>query len=192
MEENFIGIYDNVFSKDFCERTIKYFKNMESENLSHDRQNSEGVNKTITHDETVFITEEQTLNFNHSGQLFRDFKNMFSSISYSSYSDRYSILHNSGRHSLYGLRLQKTPVGGGFHSWHFEAQDREASHRLLSIIAYMNDVEEGGETEFLYYPKRVRPKMGSVLLFPASFTHTHRGNPPISNEKYILTGWIEF
>jgi len=25
-----------------------------------------------------------------------------------------------------------------------------------------------------------------------AFTHTHRGNPPLSNTKYIMTGWLEY
>ena len=64
--------------------------------------------------------------------------------------------------------------------------------RVLSWILYLNDVEEGGETEFLYQSMRFKPKAGTFILFPAHFTHTHRGNPPLSGVKYIATGWIEF
>ena len=64
-------------------------------------------------------------------------------------------------------------------------------NRVGTVIVYLNDVDEGGETEFLYYPRRVKPQAGRVLLFPASFTHSHRGNPPLSNTKYIMTGWVE-
>jgi hypothetical protein len=53
-------------------------------------------------------------------------------------------------------------------------------------------VEEGGETEFLYLSQRVKPKTGRLVIFPSGYVHTHRGNPPLSGEKYIMTGWIEF
>jgi len=59
-------------------------------------------------------------------------------------------------------------------------------------MVYLNDVEEGGETEFLYQHKRLKPEQGTLVIWPASFTHTHRGNPPLSNDKYIVTGWTEF
>jgi hypothetical protein len=59
-------------------------------------------------------------------------------------------------------------------------------------MAYLNDVEEGGETEFLYQKKRVKPVKNRVVVWPAGFTHTHRGNPPLSNAKYIITGWVEW
>jgi hypothetical protein len=54
---------------------------------------------------------------------------------------------------------------------------------------YLNDVEEGGETEFHYIPKRVTAKKGRILMFPAEFTHTHRGNAPLSNDKYVIATW---
>ena len=57
---------------------------------------------------------------------------------------------------------------------------------------YLNDIDEAGETEFLYQNKRISPKQGRVLMWPADWTHSHRGNPPIGKEdKYILTTWLE-
>jgi len=62
----------------------------------------------------------------------------------------------------------------------------------MAFILYLNDVADGGETEFLYYPRRIKPKTGKLVLFPGGYTHTHRGNPPLLGTKYILTGWVEF
>jgi hypothetical protein len=76
--------------------------------------------------------------------------------------------------------------------WHYESDNRETCHRLLAWMVYLNDVEEGGETEFLYQHKRIKPKQGTLVIWPASFTHTHRGNSPLSNVKYVVTGWTEF
>ena len=59
-------------------------------------------------------------------------------------------------------------------------------------MAYLNNVEEGGETEFLYQSRRIKPKQGTIVICPASFTHTHRGNPPLKGDKYMINGWIEF
>ena len=60
------------------------------------------------------------------------------------------------------------------------------------MLVYLNDVEEGGETEFLYQSRRIKPKQGTMVICPASFTHTHRGNPPLKGNKYMINGWIEF
>lgn len=88
------------------------------------------------------------------------------------------------------FKFQETPIGGGFHDWHFEnTHNSLTDRRFLVWSIFLNDVEEGGELEFLNYPVRVKPKKGSMVLFPPYFTHLHRGNPPISNNKYIATGW---
>ena len=57
---------------------------------------------------------------------------------------------------------------------------------------YLNDVAEGGETEFYYQDVKIKPKAGTMVIAPAYFTHTHRGNVPKSNDKYILTSWVLF
>jgi hypothetical protein len=94
-------------------------------------------------------------------------------------------------HTVRLTKIQKTEVGGGYHVWHNEDDIPQNMRRIATFILYLNDVDEGGETEFLYYPKRVKAKQGRFILWPAGFTHTHRGNPPISNTKYIVTGWVE-
>lgn len=87
------------------------------------------------------------------------------------------------------FKFQETKPSGGFHDWHYENGSHQNKERFLVWSIFLNDVEEGGELEFLYHSMRVKPKKGSMVLFPAGFTHTHRGNPPISNTKYIATGW---
>jgi len=60
----------------------------------------------------------------------------------------------------------------------------------LLFMFYLNDVAEGGETEFYYQQRALKPKAGTMVIAPAYFTHTHRGCIPVSNDKYILTSWI--
>lgn len=90
------------------------------------------------------------------------------------------------------MKVQKTAPKGGFHTWHFEqsAQSNDAALRNLTWTLYLNDIPEGeGETEFLEYGIKVQPKKGLLTFFPSSWTHTHRGNPVYSCDKYIATGW---
>lgn len=95
------------------------------------------------------------------------------------------------------INLQKYVQGeGGYFAWHTEVTPNDPSgeklHRVLPFMVYLNDVEDGGETEFYYQELRVKPVRGTLLLWPAYFTHTHRGRTPRSCDKYILTGWILF
>lgn len=61
-----------------------------------------------------------------------------------------------------------------------------------NFIGILNTISKGGETEFLYQHQRITAQQGKLIIWPAGFTHTHRGNSPLSNDKYLLTGWIEF
>ena len=77
------------------------------------------------------------------------------------------------------------------HDWHCEYNNQLANVRTaLAFMVYLNDVDEGGETEFLYQSKRIAPKFNRFVCWPAGWTHIHRGNPPLSNEKYVVTGWV--
>ena len=108
------------------------------------------------------------------------------------YIKKYSYIETN---TPFGLReaynLQKYPVGGGFKIWHFE-NDFSSNlnwHRGLVFMTYLNDVEDGG-TEFLYQNLKVTAKKGLTLIWPAFFTHTHKGQISKTKEKYIVTGWF--
>lgn len=98
---------------------------------------------------------------------------------------------------LGSINLQKyTQNTGGYHHWHSEIcpspQDPqcEAMHRVLLWMYYLNSVDEGGETEFFYQNRKIRPRQGTLVVAPTSFTHTHKGHVPKSDDKYILTSWV--
>ena len=105
------------------------------------------------------------------------------------YFDRFPILKN-GRYLHLNCKFQRSRPGEGYHAWHFE-NNGDVPYRKLVTMLYLNSVTEGGETEFLYQKRRIKPQQGRLVIFPAGFTHTHRGNPPLSGDKYILTSWVE-
>ncbi len=95
------------------------------------------------------------------------------------------------------INLQRyTADRGGYPYWHCELYPRdeqcETLHRHLLWTIYLNDGFAEGETEFLYQHRKVTPRTGSLLIAPAAFTHTHRGNMPKTRDKYIATSWILF
>lgn len=70
--------------------------------------------------------------------------------------------------------------------------DKVLSIRHLVFMTYLNTVTDGGETEFYHQDLKVNPVKGKTLIWPADWTHTHRGIPSPSQEKYIITGWYSF
>ena len=59
-------------------------------------------------------------------------------------------------------------------------------------MTYLNDVSDGGETAFLYQNVKVKPEKGLTLIWPAEWTHTHKGMVSMTQTKYIITGWYSF
>lgn len=95
------------------------------------------------------------------------------------------------------INLQRYRAGeGGYPYWHCELYPRdpqcETLHRHLLWTVYLNDDFQAGETEFFHQQRKVPPRTGSLLIAPAAFTHTHRGNRPEGGDKYIATSWVLF
>lgn len=95
------------------------------------------------------------------------------------------------------INLQRYTGGrGGYPYWHCELYPRDPQcdtlHRHLLWTIYLNDGFAEGETEFLHQQRKIAPRTGSLLIAPAAFTHTHRGNRPLGGDKFIATSWILF
>jgi hypothetical protein len=186
---NFIGVFKNAYSPEFCEQTIKHYEDMVKSGHGQTRFERRGDLK-IHKDDTQLFADD--IDYIPLRDVTNEFNTLFWNFYYPIYEQEYSILNSSSRHSNYSYKIQKTKIGGGYHVWHYESSSRETSNRLLAWTLYLNDVHEGGETEFLYQHMRVKPEQGTLVIWPTAFTHAHRGNPPLSNEKYIVTGWTEF
>lgn len=186
--KDFIGIFDEVIPDDFCDYAVKHFEYAEKLSLIYDRQSVEGVPETIKKDDTHFAIDDSNTEIQIANSEIYSVVQKILSDALNIYIREYSVLEQVD-YGFFTYRLQRTKVGGGYHAWHHERGRRANESRFITAILYLNDVEEGGETEFLYYHKRVKPKKARLVLFPCEYTHTHRGNPPLSNEKYIITTW---
>ena len=78
-----------------------------------------------------------------------------------------------------------------FHTERYSA-DYIISTRHLVFMTYLNDMSDGGETEFFHQKLKVKPEKGLTLIWPADWTFTHKGIPSLTEEKYIVTGWFNF
>lgn len=95
------------------------------------------------------------------------------------------------------INLQRYSAGrGGYPYWHCELYPRDPRadtlHRHLLWTIYLNEGFGEGETEFFHQQRKIAPRTGTLLLAPASFTHTHRGNRPQGGDKIIATSWVLF
>ena len=82
---------------------------------------------------------------------------------------------------------------------HVDVMDYASARRFLAFFIYLNDVEEGGETEFVnlkkkgtYIPYKITPKAGRMVVFPPMFPWPHAGLRPVSNMKYLLHSYLHY
>ena len=195
MINDFIGVFDNVITKEHCDKLIKVYEDSVLLNQTLSRQQL-GKQKIKQDNNLVFVNSRRHIKddifFDKLQPSIQEFTEL-AWFSYAKYATEYGILNSMSSHRFYdSIKIQKTRPTEGYHEWHCEHDGRLQGSRLLLVMLYLNDVEEGGETEFLYQSRRIKPKQGTMVICPASFTHTHRGNPPLKGNKYMINGWIEF
>ena len=190
--KEFIGVYEGAFSSEECTDVIKTFENYNKLGYAYSRFGENAPNiLNLKDDSAINLTPSNNKELDWGDEFISSFHDRFYNYLYALYNIQYPILQQLPKHRSRHIKIQKTCPTQGYHMWHSE-HDSSCKDRILSWILYLNDVEEGGETEFLYQSLRFKPKAGTFILFPAHFTHTHRGNPPLSGVKYIATGWIEY
>jgi 2OG-Fe(II) oxygenase superfamily len=91
-----------------------------------------------------------------------------------------------------GYKIQHYKKNEGHFNWHFDALGPGAWDRQLAMIIYLNSVEEGGETCFHRQNLKVKPVAGDALFFPTFWTHMHCGEIPRSEDKYIISSFVNF
>tara|TARA_R100001244_G_C5158006_1_gene130626 strand:- start:853 stop:1476 length:624 start_codon:yes stop_codon:yes gene_type:complete len=185
--DGFIGIFDNVLSDNYITEIIKYFEKLDQTGfIQSTRQYSAAHERDL--DEIQLVNHDIIHRVN--GVFLQDFFKMVWEIVWPLYTNKFSILKNE-RMEADGLKMKRIKPGGGFHAWHYESGKDQPSRKVV-VQMYLNDIDEAGETEFLYQNKRFSPKKNRVIVWPADWFHTHRGNPPIGKtDKYILTTWIQ-
>ena len=90
------------------------------------------------------------------------------------------------------FNIQKYSRGDHFASLHSERTTLSTLHRLFAWMTYLNDVDDGGQTNFNHYGIKIKPEIGKTLIWPAEWTHAHTGEILKSGTKYIVTGWMNF
>jgi len=205
-----VGVYDDVVPKEICERAIKYFE--ECDELGHTTKGSAGfdgyVNKSVK-DSTdlqllLHLYRSPLLQISHKPEeykeialtLFNAFKHIPRQYILSlceKMDGKVEDLYSTHMLKLTSMQVQRyKPNQSGYPAVHVENTGVNAALRLLAPIIYLNDVDEGGETEILLAGKKVKPKAGRMLVIPAGIPFWHCGHPSPKTTKYIVTSWVEF
>jgi hypothetical protein len=189
--EKDIGIWHDVLTNEECAELISHYETLTKLNLSFSRLDLGDAIAHAKSDTAAFLLEERSLKVTPDQSFLGNVLRKFWTC-YEQYAQKYSVLLDSEKKQIRSMKLQKTLPGEGYHMWHYESDSQDRSSRICAWGIYLNTIENGGETEFLYQGMRIPATQGTLAIWPAGYTHTHRGNPPLSGEKYLLTGWVEF
>ena len=197
-----IGIFPQAFSQKECEDIKNYFEGKITNNEAIQGYSSSGLNG-----ETKLTTDYNIMSYDTAEN--NTFKDLIIN-KFNTNLDRYLTNYPNGdsfdSNSIVGgktfypaLNLQKYDANKGhYNTWHCENDHFAVSQRQFVFILYLNDVKEGGETEFLFKEKNqgdffnIKPETGKLIIHPASWPYVHRGAIPKSNDKYIVTTWLQF
>tara|TARA_R110000796_G_scaffold35765_1_gene91731 strand:- start:4325 stop:4921 length:597 start_codon:yes stop_codon:yes gene_type:complete len=190
--KDFIGIFSDVYPEGFCQHLISEFERNQTLGAGANRQDAEGAAKHVKNDYQI-SSNGKNLNFEPFNDqypvdlFFKGLQHCFEA-----YSNEFSVIKDVKLNSNI-MKMQKTSSGGGYHVWHAEQGNGDQANRGLVYMLYLNTLptEANGETEFLYQQRRISPVENTMVVWPAAFTHAHRGNPVYGdNHKYIVTGWF--
>jgi hypothetical protein len=178
----FIKEYENVLGINICEIIINKFEKDENK---HKGETINGItDDKITYD--LHSNEWYGEEWNIIYTLLKDALHTY----IIKYYDELGNLFPPYPHTEdSGFQIQKYIKNQGFYKYHNDFYLDSRGFRTLTYIFYLNNIEDGGETEF-YNGKKINPKKGMLVIFPSLWTYLHKGNTPISNDKYIITGWI--
>jgi hypothetical protein len=192
--KDFIAIYRDVYPEGYCQHLIKEFERLVESGAGYNRQRGEGAPKHRKNDMQLGLNfgvqSVQEFNGASATRIFFDGLQQC----YDAYTEQFSVL-KEGRITGTAMKMQRTDPGGGYHVWHGEQGNGEHADRVLVYMLYLNTLtqEEAGETEFLYQQRRLQPTENTMVLWPAAFTHAHRGNTVFGERsKYIVTGWFYY
>ena len=88
------------------------------------------------------------------------------------------------------MRFKHFRPGESFYNWHSE-NSMTYPYRVLALQIYLSNHNCG--TEFSGYDKTIMSVKGRATLFPAYFTHTHKGHIcPEKKDRYIITVYVNF
>ena len=192
---NYIQEYKNSLSPEFCQHVIDLFESEPNKKPGiYGTERKIDISKKKTMDYMLLYTDknenwlkvEEQLFTEIQSKLLQYIKHLEVTTSYNNFSNRHiDMLTDQG--FLISRYIEKD----GKFTYHTDNLiDWEHNRSRVNVfIWYLNDVVEGGETEF-WGSYKIKPEVGKLVFFPTTWTFPHCGCIPMSNNKYIITGWL--
>ena len=186
-QTHFIGCW-NLENNKLCGEITNFFEN--NKNLQKAGISGMGLNPKIK--KTIDIRINPNDLEKPKFEIFKQYINALHKC-FLDYQNQWSFLKTMIKTvDVPAFNIQKYSRGDHFASVHSERTTLNTLHRLFAWMTYLNDVDDGGQTNFNHYGIKIKPETGKTLIWPAEWTHAHTGEILKSGNKYIVTGWMHF
>lgn len=194
-DETFIRVYDNVVPASYCQQLISFFRSSpwlkpgKAQTLQGDTVQDDHKICDEVHLRQVFMDEQDSAVIE---QWRRIDDKIFQYVNplLGRYISEFGHLEGQPIRDE-GFRFKRYPQGEGRFGLHVD-QTPSTPTRVMGVILYLNDVAEGGETNFPRQGVQVSPKAGRLAIAPAAWTHPHEGCMPRSGDKCIINNFAMF
>lgn len=178
----FIQVYDNSLEDNVCDFLINLF---ESSKEYQERIENQGSPN--------FTQYNLTENHKNSPEIENVHNHLIRTV-FKYKKEYYDFIDKRcfpAEHNFEQFRIKKYKNDGNdCFNTHVDVTTYESARRFLSFFWYLNDVDSGGET--IFQDLTIVPKKGKLVVFPPTWTFPHKGCPPISNEKYLLSTYLHY
>jgi prolyl 4-hydroxylase len=184
---HFIGSW-NIENNNLCKKIIDFFEERKHLQEEGTILGGKDFNKKKTTDMAIRPKDIEKLKNNC-------FKNYISELHkcYIDYQNQWPFLKKIIPNlNIGGFNIQRYLPGDHYSAVHTERTSISNLHRVFAWMTYLNDVEDGGTTDFSHYKISIKPETGKTLIWPAEWTHAHSAGIINTGTKYIITGWMHF
>ena len=184
---DFIGVYDRACPPDMCKKIIDFFE----DNKELQVRGRYALDGEIIRDPNIKDSKDMSLSFDDGtipSIIITKVLNTYTNLYTETFRSTSLINYFS---TEWGYNLQRYNPGQGYHALHCENSGRGVE-RVLAWTLYLNTVTDGGGTYYPEYDKTVNALEGRLCIFPAFWTHAHKGIVSNTQTKYIATGWQSY
>jgi len=185
---HFIGSW--FINDSSLEKIVEYF-NLSHENQKPGRVINGSIDKTKKDCMELLVKpkeiDEKKLNF------FIDYLKELR-ICYKDYIEQWGYIENNSEQIYIGsIKIEKFLMSGHSKEYNCDRSDINSSHKSLSWITFLNNVEKGeGEMKFKNFDYPIQPRKGLTLIWPSDWTHAYNQEVVKTQDKFIISGNIQF
>ena len=191
--DRYIKIYDDVIDADSCNMLIGKFEAAEEDQYEEVRQ--------VERDKAIAFTQINLVNNKDWASVQNGMLEVFQDYIMAYINDcKIAPKQWPQTYGYEAIRIKRY-LNNNYDRFdpHVDVMNQETSRRFLSFFIYLNDVDEGGETEFIsinkpgtYIPLKIEPRRGRLLMFPPLWMYYHAGLKPVSNNKYLIHSYCHY